>query len=120
MLVLHCQHQNYAEGEGDDLKLRLLKIFYHTPHVRIEYWHYALEFLDQVGCCLSKHTLHGRTSSDKVWETSIDVSVFRFSMFQPIWYYDPNLSFQQDTMSPGLSLCLAEKTGDGFTYVVLP
>ena len=45
---------------------------------------------------------------------------FLFTSFQPIWYYDPTLSFPSDRMSPGFFLTLAENTGDGFAYVVLP
>ena len=55
--VPHHQHQNYAEGEGGNLKHRLLKLFHNTPHAPIQYWCYGLEFLDQVGCCLSKQSL---------------------------------------------------------------
>ena len=79
--VPHHQHQNYAEGEGGNLKLRLLKLMHHTPHAPIECWCYGLQFLDQVGCCLSKQTLQGRTSSEKVWGQTVDISVFRFHWF---------------------------------------
>ena len=65
--VPHHQHQNYAEGEGGNLKFRLLKLFHHTPHAPIQYWCYGLEFLDQVGCYLSKPSLNGRCSSEKVF-----------------------------------------------------
>ena len=79
-----------------------------------------MEFLDQVGCYLSKSTLDGRTISEKVLGQTHDISIFKLAWFQPIWYYDPDLSFPQDKMNPGFFLKLAENTGNGFAYVVLP
>jgi len=49
-----------------------------------------------------------------------DISIFRFPWFTPIWFYCPTLSFPQDKMLPGFFLDIAENTGDGFFYVVLP
>ena len=40
--VPHHQHQNYAEGEGGNLKFKLLKLFHYTPHALIQYWCYGL------------------------------------------------------------------------------
>ena len=76
--------------------------------------------MDQVGCYLFKHGLDGRTSSEAIHGQTPDISIFRFAWFQPVWYYDPTLSFPQDRMSPGFFLKLAENTDDSFAYVVLP
>ena len=118
--VPHHQHQNYSEGEGGNLKFRLLKLFHNTPHAPLQYWCFGAEYLDQIGCYLSKATLGGRCSSEKLMGQTVDISVFRFHWFQPVWYYSPTLSFPQDKMEPGFFLKLAESTGDGFAYHVLP
>ena len=102
------------------MKYRVLKLLHNTPHAPISYWCYALEFLDQVGCYLSKSNLDGRTSSEKLSGQTPDISIFRFAWFQAVWYYNPSLSFPSDKMEPGFFLKLAENTGDGFAYVVLP
>ena len=120
LTVPHHQHQNFAEGEGGNMKYRVLKLLHNTPHAPISYWCYALEFLDQVGCYLSKSNLDGRTSSEKLSGQTPDISIFRFAWFQAVWYYNPSLSFPSDKMEPGFFLKLAENTGDGFAYVVLP
>ena len=49
-----------------------------------------------------------------------DISIFRFPWFSAVWYYDPQVSFPVDRMRPGFFLKLAENTGDGFAYVILP
>ena len=49
-----------------------------------------------------------------------DISIFRFSWFQPVWYYNPLVSFPNNKMEPGLFLDLADNTGDGFSYELLP
>ena len=102
------------------MKFRLLKLFHNTPHAPLSYWCYGMEYLDQVGCYLSKTSLDGRTASEKIVGQTPDISIFRFSWFQPVWYYNPTLSFPQDRMSPGFFLKIAENTGDGFAYHVLP
>ena len=46
--------------------------------------------------------------------------MFRFTWFQPVWFYDPTLSFPSDRLILGYFLVLAENISDGFTYIVLP
>jgi hypothetical protein len=49
-----------------------------------------------------------------------DISIFRFAWFEPIWFYNPAVSFPKDKMQPGFFLDIAENTGDGFSYEILP
>ena len=120
LTVPHHQHQNYAEREGGVFKFRILKLFHNTPHAPIQYWCYAAEFLDQVGTYLSSTALQGRTPREKLLGHTPDISIFRFSWFQPVWYYSPTLSFPKDKMEPGFFLKLADNTGDSFAYEILP
>ena len=76
--VPHHQHQNYSEGEGGNLKFRLLKLFHNTPHAPLKYWCFGAEYLDQIGCYLFKATLGGRCSSKKLVGQTVDISIFRF------------------------------------------
>ena len=118
--VPHHQHQNYAEGQGGNFKLRLIKLFHHTPHAPIAYWCYAASFLDTIGRFLSTASLNGRSSHETVHGDTADISIFRFPWFSPVWYYSPGLSFPSDKMEPGFMLDIAENTGDAFSYVLLP
>ena len=79
-----------------------------------------MDNLDQVGCYLSKSSLDGRTTSEKMVGQTPDISIFRFAWFQPIWYYNLTRSFPQDRMSPGFFLKITENTGDSFACHVSP
>ncbi len=48
-----------------------------------------------------------------------DISISRFSWFEPIWFYNPSVSFPKDKMQAGFFLDIAENTGDGFSYEIL-
>ena len=50
----------------------------------------------------------------------MDISIFRFPWFSPVWYYAPNLDFPTDRMQPGFFLGIAENVGDRFSYEILP
>ena len=73
-----------------------------------------------IGSYLSKETLKGRFAQEKLLEHTPYISKFRFSWFQPVWLYSPTLSFPKDRMEPGFFLKLADNTGDGFAYEILP
>ena len=74
--VPHHQHQNYAEGQGGNFNLRLIKLFHHTPHAPIAYWCYAASFLDTIGRFLSAALLNGRSSHETVHGDTADISIF--------------------------------------------
>ena len=37
-----------------------------------------------------------------------------------MWLYNPSVSSPKDKMEPGLFLDIADNTGDGFSYDILP
>ena len=116
----HSQHQNYSEGEGGNFKFQVCKLLHMTPHAPDVYWCYAASFTDKVRRHLSKRSLDGRSASEKMHGSTTDISIFRFPWFSPIWFYDPLTSFPKDKMTAGFLLDIAENTGDGFSYVLLP
>ena len=118
--VPHHQHQNYAENCGGNFKLAVLRLLHHTPHAPLCYWCFAAEFLDKVRGYWSKPRLSGASGIQALRGETPDISRFRFYWFQPIWYYDASLSFPHDRMEPGFFLDLAENTGDGFSFLILP
>jgi len=118
--VPHHQHQNFSEGEGGNFKFALIKLMHNTPHAPISYWCFAAQFLDKVRRFLSKESLDGRCGNEMMYGDTPDISIFRFPWFAPVWFYNPTLSFPQDRMMPGFFLDIADNTGDGFSYLVLP
>ena len=118
--VPHHQSSNLAENSGGNLKVAVRKLFLHTPHAPLEYWCYAVEFLNQVRRYLSKSKLDNRTPWEMVFGETPDLSVFRFQWFQPVWYFHKQAQFPTSVMQPGFFLNVAENTGDGFSYVILP
>ena len=80
----HNQHQSYSEDEGGNLKFRILKLFHNTPHALLQYWCFGAEYFDQIGCYLSKASLDGRCSSEKLRGQIVDISVFKFYLFQHV------------------------------------
>lgn len=118
--VPHHQSSNFAEGSGGNLKVAVRKLFLNTPHAPLEYWCFAVEFLNQVRRYLAKPKLDNRTPWEAIFGETPDLSVFRFSWFQPVWYFHKQASFPHSVMEPGFFLNVAENTGDGFAYVILP
>ncbi len=120
--VPYQQQQNYAENRGGNFKFAVCKLMHLTPHAPKEYWCFAASFLDKVRRVLSKPSLNGKSSTEKVYGSTVDISKFRFPWFSPVWYYDPTgtADFPNDRMKPGFFLDVADNTGDGFSYEILP
>ena len=79
-----------------------------------------MDFLNSVGKFISKTSLGGKCAAELVKGETPDISCYRFPWFSSIWFYAPNLDFPKDCMLPGFFLGLAENTGDGFAYTILP
>ena len=84
------QNQNLAERRGGIYKLAIIKLFHNTPtSVPISFWCYALEFIVLVRGCLARKSLNWKPSEEILFGENVDISVFRFPWFSPVWYYDP-------------------------------
>jgi len=114
------QNQNYAELRGGLMKTAILKLFHLTPWAPLEYWCYALEYLNYVRPLLAQQSLDWRAGQELLQGETPDISVLRFRWFAPIWYYNPRAGFPCDKMSPGFMLGIAPTVGDGFSYTILP
>jgi hypothetical protein len=114
------QNQNYAELRGGLLKTSILKLFHMTPWAPLEYWCYALEYLNYVHPLLAQQSLDWRPGQEVLQGETLDISVLRFRWFAPVWYYNPRVSFPCDKMSPGFMLGIAPTVGDRFSYIILP
>ncbi len=114
------QNENLAERRGGMLKHAIIKLFHYGHDAPLEFWCYALEYLALVRGCLARRSLGWKPPEELLFGETLDISVFRFSWFQPIWYYDPALSFPNDKMVAGHFLNIAPNVGDAFCYVIIP
>ena len=86
LTVSHHQHQNYSEGIGGNFKFAVLKFLHNTPHATLSYWCFEAEFLDKTRRFLSQPKLGGKSGFEMVKGKTGDISIFRFSWFEPIWF----------------------------------
>ena len=47
-----------------------------------------------------------------------DISVFRFHIWEPVWYYDPGVKQPRDNLRKARWLGIAWQSGDAFTYFI--
>ena len=95
-------------------------MLHNIPHAPLSYWCFAAKFLDKTRRFLSQPKLGGKSGFEMIKGETGDISIFRFSWFEPIWFYNPSVSFPKDKMQPGFFLDIAENTGDGFSYEIIP
>ena len=60
-----------------------------------------------------------RPSEEVLYGETLDIGVFRFPWFAPIWYLDPRRSFLNDKMTSGYFLGMENNVGDSFCYIVI-
>ena len=113
----HHPNQNPAEHRGGLLKAATLHMMQRCQ-VPLFLWCYAIEFMALVRQHLPKRSIGWRTSFEKFWSDTPDISVFRFPFWCCIWFYVKSRSFPQSKMLPGRFLGIAERTGDRFTYLI--
>ena len=110
--VPYCQHQNFTEGEGGNFKFAVCKCLHNTPHAPIVYWCYCAGFLDKVRRHLAKASLYNRFAIEVKNGNTNDISIFCFSRFLLVWYYNPKTSFPRDKISARFFLDMAENNDD--------
>jgi hypothetical protein len=90
---------------------------YSTPN---RYWDYAVEYSVELINHTAVRKLKWRTPYEHLHGDTPDISVFRFTLFEPIYYLEPSMQFPQANMIPGRFLGIARTTGDVFTFIVIP
>jgi hypothetical protein len=113
------QNQNRVERRIQDVKRRatVLMSMHGTPS---RYWDYAIEYAVEIINHTAVRRLDWRTPYEHLFGDTPDISVFRFTFFEPIYYLEPSMQFPQANMIPGRYLGIARTTGDAFTFIILP
>jgi len=112
------QHQNKVERRIQDIKRRSLVLMreYNAPQC---FWCYAAEYAVEIINHTAARRIKWRTPYKILHGNTPDISVFRFSFFEPIFYLNPHASYPQPNMLPGRFLGIARKTGDHFTFIIV-
>lgn len=114
----HHPNQNLAERRGGALKaatVHLLKI----TGAPLSYWCFALEYVCLIRSVLARRSLDWLTPHEKHWGERPDISVFRFTFWEPVWYYHPRQAFPKPKMLKGRFLGVAQNVGDVFCFLIL-
>ena len=88
---------------GGNFKQAVVKLYHNTPHAPTSYWYFATSFLDKAHGYLSKPFLDGKAGYEVIKGETGDISIFRLSWFEPVWFYSPTTSFPQDICYQGSS-----------------
>jgi hypothetical protein len=107
------QHQNKVKCHIQDIIL----MREHTAHEK--YWDFAAEYAVELINHTAARQLHWRTPYEDLHGETPDMSVFRFSFFEPIYYLDPHTSYPQPNMLPSRFLGIARTTEDSFTFIII-
>ena len=113
----YYQHPNKVERRIQDLKRRpsLLMKEHNAPN---KFWDYACEYVTELINHSATQRLAWRTPYESLHGETPDISIFRYSFYEPIYYMDPSAKFPQHNMLPGHFLGIARTTGDSFTFII--
>jgi hypothetical protein len=114
----HHPNQNLAERRGGALKATVTHLL-HVTQAPITLWCYALDYLIFVWCRIARRSLDWRTPYERHWGHTPDISVCRYTFWQPIWYYVPHCSFPESKMLKGRFLGFAPNVGDAFCFLIM-
>ena len=111
-------NENLAERHGGALKAATVHLLTVTG-CPTNYWCYALEYVCLVRTVLARRSLNWWTPHEAHWGERPDISRFRFTFWQPIWYYQPRQAFPRSKMLKGRFLGIAQNIGDAFCFMIL-
>jgi hypothetical protein len=111
----HNQQQNQAERKIRDLKSRVL-VTLRKSNAPIQFWCYCLVWISDCLNHTAQQHLEWKTPTELLNGRTPDISVFRFSFFEPVWYYEPTAKYPDPNFLPGVFVGIAWNHGDSFTY----
>ena len=94
------QNQNHAERAIRDMKRHTTQIMWMSK-APVEFWCYAVEFAIDTWNHAAKRSKGSRTPMECLFGQTPDLSAFRFSFYQPIWYFEPSTPAPNHPFQPG-------------------
>jgi hypothetical protein len=89
---------------------------YSTPS---KYCDYGVEYSVELINHTAVRKLAWRTPYEVLHGNTPDISVFRYTFYEPVYYLDPNVQFPKPNMLPGRFMGIARTTGDAFTFIIM-
>ena len=84
----------------------------------LNFWCYALEYIALLQSVIVHQNLNWDTPHTLHFGDTLDISVFHFVFWSPMWYYAPSNSFPRSKMLSGHFIRLAHNVGDVFCFLI--
>ena len=112
-------HQNPVERRIQDLKKVAIRIMDHTKAP--DYlWYQCLQYASTLLNHTVTRSLDWKTPLEVAFGLTPDISaLLQYTFYEPIYYYDAEVSFPHSRELPGRFLGIAENVGDALTFQVL-
>jgi len=111
------QNQNKVERTIQDIK-RKTKLIIDMNDAPLKFWCYAVAHAVDLSNHTAAKRINWKTPYEMHFGDTPDISVFRFSFWEPIYYHDPHARFPNPNLLAGRFLGIARTTGDAFTFYV--
>ena len=85
----------------------------------LNFWCYALEYIALLQSVIAHQNLNWDTPHTLHFGDTLDISVFRFVFWSPVWYYAPSNSFPCSKMLPGQFIGITHNVGDAFCFLIV-
>jgi len=109
------QNQSHAERNIGTMKRHTFQLLW-SAKAPLSFWCYALMFAIDTWNYSAKRKLGWATPIEKLRGNTPDISMFRFSWFQPVWFFEPMTKFPDHPFKAGFFVGIAWDHGDPFTY----
>jgi hypothetical protein len=113
------QQQNLAERAGATVKQGICRLHFET-RFDITFWCYAVIYFcdcfNHTACC----ELEWRCRLEALHGPTQDISVFRFTFWAYVWFWDPHIRFPASQWRLGRFLGRAKNVGNPFTFYIKP
>ena len=110
-------NQNPCEHHGGVLKVATSHLLLVTG-APLNFWCYALE-IALLQLVIAHRNLNWDTPHTLHYGDTLDISIFRFVFWSPVWYYAPSNSFPHSKMLPSWFVGLAHNVGDTFCFLIV-
>ena len=111
-------NQNPCEHHGGLLKAATSHLLL-VMGAPLNFWCYALEYIALLQSVIAHWNLNWDTPHTLHYGDTLDISIFHFAFWSPVWYYAPSNSFPHSKMLPGWFIGLACNVGGTFCFLIL-
>jgi hypothetical protein len=82
--------------------------------------HWAQKWCCDVHNVAANRKLDWRSAKERKTGYTPDISMFRFHLWEPIWYYEPHTKQPSNSLKKARWLGFAHSAGDALTYFIEP